>query len=511
VAKMKKNKALFSIAFASTIALCAFSGCGGLFDVHVHSYQSVVTQPTCMENGYTTYTCSCGESYVGDETQAKGHVESVVKGFEATCEEEGLTDGKVCAICGETLLEQETIEAGHDYQNGVCVGCGDVLGGQGGEQPKEEPEEKPEEEQPKQEGEASVGLSYALNLDGESYTVTGIGNCVDKNVVIPSTYNGKPVSNIARNAFRDCESLESIIIPGSVKTIESEAFTWCYNLKKVVLENGVTSIKSDAFRDCERLQEVFIPWSVQTMGGYVFDSCRELTVFCQAVQQPNGWDWYWSEGSNKRVIWGYGNKIVTYHFITLGEAIESIETNLLTLPTPKFEGYYFGGWYDNAELSGNPVASPYYSETKTVLYAKWYKKGDLKQSEGLEIVNGVIVGIGTCKDEIVYFDMPIAEEAFENNTTIKKAVFGRGVTSIGRQAFFNCDYDFTTAIFLSEIPQGIGEDIFGCTWDNSDFRVYVPANGLQAYNAVTDECWQSYLVQDSQVEVGGLEKLNERK
>ena len=40
---------------------------------HVHSYESVVTEPTCTEQGFTTYACECGDSYVADETEALGH------------------------------------------------------------------------------------------------------------------------------------------------------------------------------------------------------------------------------------------------------------------------------------------------------------------------------------------------------------------------------------------------------------------------------------------------------
>ena len=39
-----------------------------------HSYVSVVTAPTCTEQGYTTHTCSdCGNSYVDDYVAATGH------------------------------------------------------------------------------------------------------------------------------------------------------------------------------------------------------------------------------------------------------------------------------------------------------------------------------------------------------------------------------------------------------------------------------------------------------
>ncbi len=33
---------------------------------HEHSYAQTTVTPTCTEKGYTTYTCSCGYSYVSD-------------------------------------------------------------------------------------------------------------------------------------------------------------------------------------------------------------------------------------------------------------------------------------------------------------------------------------------------------------------------------------------------------------------------------------------------------------
>jgi len=40
---------------------------------HTHSYSAVVTEPTCQDQGYTTYTCTCGDSYEGDFTEALDH------------------------------------------------------------------------------------------------------------------------------------------------------------------------------------------------------------------------------------------------------------------------------------------------------------------------------------------------------------------------------------------------------------------------------------------------------
>ncbi|MBE6951052.1 MAG: hypothetical protein E7451_06910, partial [Ruminococcaceae bacterium] len=81
---------------------------------HEHSYTAVVTEPTCTEGGYTTYTCECGDSYVADETPALGHTEEIIPGKDATCTEPGLTEGKKCSVCGEILVAQEEIPAlGH--------------------------------------------------------------------------------------------------------------------------------------------------------------------------------------------------------------------------------------------------------------------------------------------------------------------------------------------------------------------------------------------------------------
>ena len=97
---------------------------GKAYVAHEHSYQAVVTAPTCTEGGYTTYTCECGDSYVADETAALGHSEEVIPAVEATCTETGLTEGKKCGVCGETLVAQEVVPAlGHDWKGTSCTRC----------------------------------------------------------------------------------------------------------------------------------------------------------------------------------------------------------------------------------------------------------------------------------------------------------------------------------------------------------------------------------------------------
>ena len=42
---------------------------------HKHEYAAVVTAPTCTKEGFTTYTCSCGDEYIDDYVDALGHME----------------------------------------------------------------------------------------------------------------------------------------------------------------------------------------------------------------------------------------------------------------------------------------------------------------------------------------------------------------------------------------------------------------------------------------------------
>ena len=74
-------------------------------EAHEHSYTAVVTPPTCTEKGYTTHTCSCGESYVNTYTAALGHDwDSGTVTKQPTATETGIRTF-TCTRCGETKTE----------------------------------------------------------------------------------------------------------------------------------------------------------------------------------------------------------------------------------------------------------------------------------------------------------------------------------------------------------------------------------------------------------------------
>ena len=96
-------------ATCTTPQLC--TKCGAVIvNALGHDYQEEVTEPTCTEMDYTTYTCSrCGDTYKGDYTDAVGHKPGDwIIDQEPTTDSEG-SKHKECEVCGETL-ETEEIE-----------------------------------------------------------------------------------------------------------------------------------------------------------------------------------------------------------------------------------------------------------------------------------------------------------------------------------------------------------------------------------------------------------------
>ena len=72
---------------------------------HTHSYKDVVTAPTCTEKGYTTHTCSCGDSYRDGYTAALGHAWDSGKVTKQPTETETGVKTFTCTRCGETKME----------------------------------------------------------------------------------------------------------------------------------------------------------------------------------------------------------------------------------------------------------------------------------------------------------------------------------------------------------------------------------------------------------------------
>ena len=108
----------------------------------------------------------------------------------------------------------------------------------------------------------------------DGYEVVGLGDCTDTHLVIPSTYNGNPVTSIGDDAFYD-EGFTRIIISNSVKYIGCWAFDSCSYVSRIILGNSVETIDEGAFYN-NGITSIFIPRSVTYIGYSAFEECYDL-------------------------------------------------------------------------------------------------------------------------------------------------------------------------------------------------------------------------------------------
>ena len=85
------------------------------------------------------------------------------------------------------------------------------------------------------------------------------------------------VSSIGKWAFAYCTSLTSVAIPDSVTSIGACTFAHCTSLTSVAIPDSVTSIGDCAFSSCTSLTSITIPDSVTSIGYYAFLECDSLT------------------------------------------------------------------------------------------------------------------------------------------------------------------------------------------------------------------------------------------
>ncbi len=122
---------------------------------------------------------------------------------------------------------------------------------------------------------------------------TAFQDCPIKEATIPATV----ISDIPKGC------LEKVVVNGG-KVIASYGFEGCTSLTSVIILNGVTGMNMSVFSGCTSLTSIVIPSSVTSIGEYAFRDCTSLTIYCEAENQPSGWNSYWNP-SNRPVVWGY--------------------------------------------------------------------------------------------------------------------------------------------------------------------------------------------------------------
>ncbi len=121
----------------------------------------------------------------------------------------------------------------------------------------------------------SQNLSYELLSDG-TYTVSGIGTFTGDTLVIPDKYNDTSVTKIKQEAFKNNNTIKKLIIPNTIKVVESKAFSGCSNLEYANLDAEVFN-SSYTFSASGKLKKICIGEHVKQLASVMFYLCNNLT------------------------------------------------------------------------------------------------------------------------------------------------------------------------------------------------------------------------------------------
>ena len=286
------------------------------------------------------------------------------------------------------------------------------------------------------------GACFVVNELGDgTVEITGYaGNSAT--CVIPNEIDGKKVTKIGENAFRDRTELTSVTIPDGVKYIFDRAFSNCTSLETVTIPNSVTDIYSGAFYNCTSLKEVTIPASVTDIGnmafGYYYD--RDSSE----IKKVDGFKINYVKNT-------YGHYYATENGFTDEACLLTNELNDGTREISKYAG------------NGATCVIPGEINGKKVT-----KIGDNAFIDCTELTSVTI------PDGVTSID----ETAFLGCTSLTSVTIPDSVTSIKSKAFFNCTSLKSVTIPASVTNINIGDYALGY---------------YEIYN--TDSCeWEMYKV-----------------
>lgn len=220
---------------------------------HVHSYS-----PTWSYNGeYHYHESTCGHEVVsdkalhnfeGDSCSVCPYVREHIHTFDTNLSRDENYHW-YAATCGHNVVNGK--EEHNFNTNDTCV-CGQVAV-------------------------YTKGLSYAFDDTSKTYTVTGLGETTEKDIVIADSIDGYPVKYIGTQAFKD-SNITSITFGKNIAKVESSAFKNCANLVTVNINNDCSLFENECFMNCTSLERIEIPKNSAncSVGTRAFNGCTSL-------------------------------------------------------------------------------------------------------------------------------------------------------------------------------------------------------------------------------------------
>lgn len=184
----------------------------------------------------------------------------------------------------------------------------------------------------------------------------------DGKLVVPDTYNGKPVVEIADNAFYYRlnnirytlqKNISEVVLPETIRKVGKEAFYYLTDIKKVNMPSSLTEIGEDAFWSTG-ISEVILPDGLKTVGRNAFQYCNDLIklVIPQSVESISGNAFYCSSYSGNKIL-----EIICHNPtpIPLSEQFANTTYSKLRIPFGSKDAYYEADYWRDFFTKGTVV------------------------------------------------------------------------------------------------------------------------------------------------------------
>ena len=275
-------------------------------------------------------------------------------------------------------------------------------------------------------------------------------------VTIPSTVtNGGvtyKVAGIGIDAFKNCTTMTSVIIPNSITSIKQEAFYGCKGITSITIPSGITTIADRTFYNCSGITSVIVPNNVTSIGIGAFSKCSNLAK------------------------------------ITISESVTDIGSG----------AFYNTAWYKN-----QPNGFIYINN---VLYKY---KGAVPQGttvvirEGTTSISGSAFYQCTSLTSVIIPEtmVSIGGSAFSGCTALSSITFLASTTSIGSSAFSGC-----TSLISVTLPAKMNSiesyTFHGCTGLTS-ITIPQSVTSINSYAFSTCTSLKSITIPDGVMSIGG--------
>ena len=284
------------------------------------------------------------------------------------------------------------------------------------------------------------------------------------------------VTNIGSYAFGECSNITSITIPNSVTWIGSKAFSGCSSLSSITIPNSVTSITEEAFSGCSSLSSITIPNSVTRIEYKAFYQCSALSsvtignsvtsIGQEAFGQCNALSSVTIGNSVKYIEKQAFYRCLRLSSITIPNSVTHIAEqafkgcSLTSITIPNSVTYIGKQAFSGLSLIDFPNASNCDFDKSAFTETKWYEYWETTDDNDYLYLGDCLFAYKG-NDEIPTIKngtKKIFDSVFSGCSTLTSITIPNSVTSIGNKAFYECSG--LTSVTIDNSATSIGEEAF---------------------------------------------------